>query len=221
MRDIESQALFEGLAGGGDSVEAGLREKLLFEEVPVNRAIVRLALPSVFGQVILVIYNMADTFFVGLTRSDAMLTAVTVSMPAFMFLSAIANLFGVGGASTISRILGKNRPDQAGDACSFALWGCLALTLAYCGGTFLFLDQFVSLLGGTDPAVHAYAKSYVMLTVVLAGLPTAVSNLFSHLLRSEGRSGEAGAGVILGGVLNLCLDPLFMFVFLPPGLRPV
>lgn len=60
---------------------------------------------AVMGQIILVIYNMADTFFVGLTGSDAMITAVTVCMPAFMFLSAIANLFGVGGASVIARAL--------------------------------------------------------------------------------------------------------------------
>ena len=74
------------------------KEKYLFEESPVLKAILSLALPSVMGQIILVVYNMADTFFVGLTKSDAMITAVTVCMPAFMFLSAISNLFGVGGA---------------------------------------------------------------------------------------------------------------------------
>ena len=83
------------------------REKHLFEEAPMAEAILSLAMPAVMGQIILVIYNMADTFFVGLTGSDAMITAVTVCMPAFMFLSAIANLFGVGGASVIARALGN------------------------------------------------------------------------------------------------------------------
>lgn len=71
----------------------------MFEDEPVGRAIMKLAMPAVIGQIILVIYNMADTFFVGLTGSDAMITSVTVCMPAFMILSAIANLFGAGGAA--------------------------------------------------------------------------------------------------------------------------
>lgn len=83
------------------------RSKALFEDEPVGRAIMKLAMPAVIGQIILVIYNMADTFFVGLTGSDAMITSVTVCMPAFMILSAIANLFGAGGASAIARAPGQ------------------------------------------------------------------------------------------------------------------
>ena len=79
----------------------------LFERTPIPKAILELALPAMAGQIILVIYNMADSFFLGLTGSDAMITAVTICMPAFLFLSAIANLFGVGGASVISRSLGN------------------------------------------------------------------------------------------------------------------
>ena len=105
------------------------KEKYLFEESPVMRAIFALAFPSVMGQIMLVIYNMADTFFVGLTGSDVMVTAVTVCMPAFMFLSAISNLFGVGGASVISRMLGAGRREEARRASSFAVWGCAAVTL--------------------------------------------------------------------------------------------
>ena len=124
------------------------KEKRLFEEAPVFKAILSLALPSVIGQIILVIYNMADTFFVGLTGSDAMITAVTVCMPAFMFLSAISNLFGVGGASVISRSLGKNDRQRAKHAAAFAFWGCLAVTALYSLGVFLLMDPFINLLGG-------------------------------------------------------------------------
>ena len=81
-------------------------EATVFEREPVPNAIARLALPTIVGQVILVIYNMADTFFIGLSGSDAKLAAVTVCLPAFMFLSAIANLFGVGGAGEAARSLG-------------------------------------------------------------------------------------------------------------------
>ena len=107
------------------------QEKELFERTPVPRAILRLALPSVVGQIILVVYNMADTFFVAQTGSDAMISAVTVCMPAFMFLSAIANLFGVGGSSVIAQALGKEERDRAGHASAFALAGCAARVVLY------------------------------------------------------------------------------------------
>lgn len=193
------------------------KEIELFEKIPVWRAIVNLALPSVMGQIILVIYNMADTFFVGMTASDAKITAVTVCMPAFMFLSAISNLFGVGGASVISRMLGVKNKDGAKHASQFAVFGCAAVALLYSLGAWLFLDLFVDLLGGADKEVHELACSYMMLAVVGGGVVTALNTLFSHLVRAEGRSMQASLGIIIGGVLNILFDPLFMFVILEPG----
>ena len=193
------------------------KKKELFETKPVMRAIVCLAFPSVIGQIILVIYNIADTFFVGMTKSDAMITAVTVCMPAFMFLSAISNLFGVGGASVISRALGRHEEKKAKDASRFAVWGCLCVTALYSLCAFLLLDTFVDLLGGSNPSVHYHSKMYMTVTVVLGGVPTAMNTLLSHLLRAEGRSSQASFGIAVGGILNVLLDPLFMFVVLPAG----
>ncbi len=193
------------------------KEKYLFEESPVMKAIISLALPSVMGQIILVIYNMADTFFVGLTKSDAMITAVTVCMPAFMFLSAISNLFGVGGASVISRLLGAQKRDQAKHASAFAIWGCIAVSLLYSLGVFVFMDGFVNLLGGAAEDVHSYSCQYMLVVVVGGGVVTALNTLLSHLIRAEGRSMQASLGIIIGGVLNIVLDPLLMFVILEPG----
>ena len=107
------------------------KENRIFEEYPILRAVLTLAIPTVISQIILVIYNMADTFFIGLTGSDARITAVTVCMPAFMFLSAVSNLFGVGGASVISRALGTGDERTARNTASFAFWGCAAATLLY------------------------------------------------------------------------------------------
>lgn len=193
------------------------REKTLFEDVPVLEAIFKLAVPTVVGQIILVLYNMADTFFIGLTGSDAMITAATVCMPAFMFLQAISNLFGVGGASVISRALGARDLQRAKDTASFAFWGCAALTLVYSLGAWLFAGPFVDLLGGSNPLVHDYAVEYLTFTVVVGGLATSLNALLAHLVRSEGRSLQASIGVALGGVMNIVLDPLFMFVILPRG----
>lgn len=194
------------------------KEKELFESTPIMRAIAELAFPSIMGQIILVIYNMADTFFVGLTRSDEMITAVTVCMPAFMFLSAISNLFGVGGASVISRFLGLHNKKDASRASSFAIWGCTAVSALYAFGAWLFMDTFVDLLGGGNNAtVHTEACRYMLIAVVSGGVVTALNTLFSHLVRAEGRSLQASIGIVLGGVLNMALDPLFMFVILPRG----
>lgn len=193
------------------------REKYLFEESPVMKAIISLALPSIMGQIILVIYNMADTFFVGLTRSDEMITAVTVCMPAFMFLSAISNLFGVGGASVISRLMGAKQRKQAKHAAAFAIWGCIAVSTVYALGVYIFMDGFVDLLGGKADGVHEFSCQYMLVAVVIGSVVTSLNTLLSHLIRAEGRSMQASLGIIIGGVLNIILDPLFMFVILEPG----
>ena len=113
----------------------------LFRDAPVLRAVLSLALPSIAGQVILVIYNIADTLFVSFSGSDEMITTVTVCMPAFMFLSAISNLFGVGGASVISRALGANLREKAKQVAAFAIWGCISVTALYCLSARLFLHR--------------------------------------------------------------------------------
>ena len=179
-------------------------------------ALVRLALPTVAGQIILVLYNMADTFFIGLHGSDAMLTAVTVSMPAFLFLSALANLFGVGGASVIAQAAGKGDRPSARAASSFAVIGGLLSALAYALITYLFLTPYLSLLGGDAPQVAGHARAYILCTVVFGGGASLMSILLSHLLRAEGRPVLAGIGISIGGLLNIALDPLFIFVLLPP-----
>ena len=194
-----------------------IKERALFEESPIIQAIIRLAFPTVIGQIIMVVYNMADTFFIGLMGSDATVTAVTICMPAFMFLSAISNLFGIGGASVISRALGARKMERARDTASFAFWGCLAFTLLYTLGVWIFMDLFIDALGGSNAAVHAHARVYLIVTVVLGGIFAAMSTFLSHLVRSEGRSIHASVGIVMGGILNMVLDPLFMFVILPKG----
>ena len=189
----------------------------IFECQRTLPAVLRLGLPTIAGQVILVLYNLADTFFIGLTENDAKLISVTVCMPAFMVLSAIANLFGVGGTSAISRAFGKKDEGRAGQSGAFALWGAAVVTLLYCLLIWLLADPIVDLLGGAHRDVHASAKTYLLVTVALGGFCTTGSNLLAHLIRTEGNAAISGIGIILGGLLNIGLDPLFMFVLLPAG----
>ena len=114
-------------------------------------------------------------------------------------------------------VIGARREDRAKSASSFAFWGCLAVSLLYSLLAWIFRDPFVNLLGGVHPAVHAHAAEYITVTVVIGGTAASTATLFSHLVRSEGRSLHASIGVMLGGILNIALDPLFMFVILPPG----
>lgn len=192
-------------------------KKYLFEKCPINESIMKLAIPSVMGQIILVIYNMADTFFIGLTNDDAMIAAVTICMPAFMLLSAISNLFGVGGASVISRAIGRKNKKLALQASSLAFWGCLSVTIFFSLLVWLTMDPFVNLLGGANQIVHMHTRSYLLITVVFGGVTTSSNMLLSHLIRSEGRSLQASIGIFIGGILNIILDPIFMFFILKPG----
>lgn len=189
----------------------------IFENEPATKALLKLALPTVLGQVMIVLYNMADTFFIGQTNDNIKITAVTMCMPAFMFISAIANLFGIGGSSVISRALGKNNNDRAKYACAFGFWGCIVVTLLYSLGVYLFLDPFVDFLGGSNNQVHVLASEYLKCTVVVGGLFTGLASFMSHIVRSEGKSIHASIGVLLGGFLNIILDPIFMFVIMEPG----
>ena len=198
------------------------KKNYLFEEMPVFKAIMKSALPSVIGQLILVIYNIADTFFIGMASNNAyfvengltnaLMSGVTICMPVFMIISAISNLFGIGAGSVISRSAGKQNYNRAKDASGFAVYGCLISLVVYCLLSFLLINPIASFLSGGDMVVANYAKTYIFITITLFGLPTGLNTLMSHLLRAEGRSFNASFGIALGGILNVILDPLFMFV---------
>ena len=200
------------------------KKKDLFENQPVLKAIMTLAIPSIIGQLILVIYNMTDTFFIGLAASkmsdgvlgNALVAGVTICMPVYMILSAISNLFGIGASSVISRSLGKGNPWRAKNSSRFAFYGCLLTTIIYCLLVLAVSTPLANLLSGNKSVeTSAYANQYILYCVVIFGVPTAINTLFSHLLRAQGKSLHASVGIVLGGVLNCALDPLFMFVIMP------
>ena len=184
----------------------------LFENKPIIVAVLAMALPSIIGQIILVIYNMADTLFVGLTENHILINAVTICMPAYMILTAISNLFGVGGSSVIARSLGKGNEKRARRASSFAFWGCLLVSLIYCAIIAIFAENIAHMLGANDAETINHAAYYLRIAVAICGVPTAINTLFSHLIRSQGLGFHASFGIALGGILNVALDPLFIFV---------
>jgi hypothetical protein len=112
-------------------LSVGTEKDDLFSSMPERKAVVTLAIPTVISQIIIVIYNMADTFFVGQLDDPNQVAAATFAMPLFMFMTAIANLFGIGGASLISRCLGANKREKASHCSSFCVWTAVAAAFFY------------------------------------------------------------------------------------------
>ncbi len=188
----------------------------LFERMPVGRALMMMALPTIVSQMITMIYNLADTFFIGMSNDPYKVAAASVVGILYFMLNALANLFGVGGGSLLSRLLGEKRPDDARRVGAFSIYGSLGIAAVYSLICFLFTEPLARLLGASDNTV-AYASSYLFWVVVVGGIPSTIALTMSHLLRSAGYSKESGFGLGLGGVANIILDPLFMFVILPSG----
>ena len=188
----------------------------IFEAMPVPKALRAMAIPTIFGQIIVLIYNLADTFYVGRTGNPYMVAGVSLILPVFNILIALANLSGVGGSSYISRLLGIGRNEEAGRVSSFSIYSsvCLAAVFSICIA--VFMTPILRLLGAGENT-FIYARQYVLCVIVFGGIPTVLANVLSGILRSTGVAKEAGIGVAMGGILNIVLDPLFMFVLLPEG----
>ena len=188
----------------------------LFQSLPVPAALRKMIVPAIISQLIVLIYNMADTFFVGQTNNPYMVAGTSLMLPVFNITLCLAGLAGIGGGSLISRLLGQGREDEARKVSAFSLYLGLAISALFALGIGLFMEPVLTLLGAGDNT-YAYARQYALCVIVIGGIPTVLSNVLSNLIRSVGRSREASAGIILGGLLNIALDPLFMFVLLPRG----
>lgn len=187
------------------------REKRIFEELPIRKAVTTLAVPTVISQLIVLVYNMADTWFIGQTKDPYQVAAVTVCYPIFMLLSAISNLFGIGGGSLISRLLGRKEYDQAGKVATFTIWASVAFTLVYSTVVFFGRDYMLGAMG-IDEETIAYASDYLLWTVVIGGWVTVLNMVIAGLIRSEGGARIASIGMSIGGILNMVFDPIFIFV---------
>ena len=181
----------------------------LFENAPIRRAVLSQIIPAVASQMIALIYNLADTYFVGLLNDPVQTAAVTVAAPSFVMLTAISNLFGVGGASAIARALGRKAPEQARQISALAAWFGAAAGVLF---SLLFAGlaaPILRLCGAKQDTLDA-AFRYARWVVIFGGPFTVLNTLLANLIRSEGGAIHASIGVSLGGLLNIVLDPLFV-----------
>ena len=181
----------------------------LFEQMPVAQAVRRQILPSIASQMVLLLYNLADTYFVGLLNDPSQTAAVSVAYTVTVLMTAIANLFAVGGASCMARAMGRHDGDGVRRIAAISFWWCLLSAVLFSGAFALLVSPLLHLCGATAET-YALAFHYAKWVVIWGG-PCAILNiLLSNLLRAEGSAGLASAGVSLGGIINIVLDPFFV-----------
>lgn len=188
----------------------------LFETRPIPSALATMAIPTVISQLITLVYNIADTWFIGQTNNPYMVAASSLVLTVFLMLSAIANLYGAGGGSLVVRLLGSRNEEEARKVASLSLIMAIGTTLVFSLLCLIFMNPLLRFLGASDYTI-GFARQYLFVVVVIGGLPTVLSNTMSAMLRNIGYSKEAGFGLGMGGILNVILDPIFMFMILPDG----
>lgn len=180
----------------------------LFEEAPVSKAVAVMAIPTMISMLVVVIYNMADTFFIGQTGDPMQVAAVSLATPVFMVFMALGNLFGIGGSSAISRALGERKVERARNISSFCCYGSLGLGIVM---AFIFLvgmNGILKLIGASENTID-YARDY--LTYIAFGGPFIMfGTAFGNILRGEGAAKESMIGNMIGTVTNIVLDPIMI-----------
>ncbi len=187
----------------------------LFEQASVPKAVMSMAIPTVISSLVMVIYNLADTYFVGMLNDPVQNAAVTLAAPVLLAFNAINNLFGVGSSSMMSRALGAKDYDMVRRVSAFGFY-CTVL------GSFLFsllctlAEHPLLVLLGTDAQTYAATGEYLKWTVLLGAVPAILNVVLAYMVRSEGATLHASIGTMSGCILNMLLDPVFI---LPWGLN--
>ncbi len=181
----------------------------IFEELPVRQAVLKQIIPAVASQMIALLYSLADTYFVGMLNAPAQTAAITVVYSAFIMLTALSNLFGIGGASVIARRLGKKNPQAAQEVSSVCFWFGAAIAVCFSLFFLLFAHPILYLCGANE-STFALAYTYAKWVIVYGGIFSILSTLLANLIRAEGSAAQASFGLSLGGILNIILDPLFI-----------
>ncbi len=191
-------------------------KRFLFEEDSVPHALAVMVLPAVASQLITLVYNLADTWFVGRTNNPYMVAACSLVLPVYMLTIVISNIFGAGGGTLISRLIGSGQDEEASRVSAACIRMALASAVIFSLLCFFGMTPLLRILGASDN-ILAFSRQYMFFVVVIGGIPVILSNTLSSLLRSIGLSSKASFGLGMGGILNIVLDPLFMFVILPDG----
>ena len=182
----------------------------LMENTPMPKAILRLAIPTVFSTVISIVYNLTDTYFIGLLDDPVQLGAISLAFPVFTFLQAIGNMFGLGAPSYISRCLGARKYEEVRKTSAVSVYVTAILTVVLTLLVSFFMEPILRLIGTSDDTVgptRDYLRLIVGFSIVLI-----LQIILPALLRAEGKAKEAMIGMVIGTVLNIVLDPVLILL---------
>lgn len=183
----------------------------LFREAAIPKAVLQNAVPAMLAMLMVLIYNLADTFFIGQNHDALQVAAVSLATPVFLIFMSIGSIFGIGGTSVISRAIGAGWQDYAKKVCSFCMWGSVMTGLLLAALFLIFMDNILAWIG-VSPDTWQFAKTYLMI-VSFCGPFTTVSNYYSNVIRAEEKAGQAMIGQVLGNLLNIVLDWILILGF--------
>lgn len=191
------------------------QKAVLFEQTPIPRAVAQLAVPTVLSSLVMVMYNMADTYFVGMINNPVQNAAVALAAPVLLAFNAVNNLFGVGSSSMMSRALGSRDYELVRRSSAFGFYCSV-----FCGALFsllctLFAGNLLGILGA-DETTWEPTRAYLRWTVMCGAVPAILNVVMAYMVRSEGAALHASVGTMSGCILNMILDPVFI---LPGGLN--
>lgn len=183
----------------------------IFSKAPVSQAVFKNALPAMAAMLMVLVYNLADTFFIGQTHDALQVAAVSLATPVFLIFMAVGTIFGIGGTSVISRALGEGNEDYAKKTCAFCMWSCIIVGIVMAVLFLIFMKPILSLIGASSDTWDL-TKTY--LTIVTCSGPfVLISNCYTNIIRAEGKSGNAMMGQLLGNLFNVILDPVMILGF--------
>ena len=189
-------------------MEKTQKEKL-FEDYPIKKAVAALAVPTILSSLVMVLYNLADTFFVGILNDPVENAAVALAGPLLLAFNAVNNLFGVGSSSLMSRALGKKDYKTVGKASAFGFYGALFFGVLFSILCTVFRNPLLQMLGADATTINA-TNGYINWTVSLGAAPAILNVVMAYLVRSEGAAMHASVGTMSGCFLNILLDPVFI-----------
>lgn len=181
----------------------------LFENIPVRKAVMKLSVPTVLSSLVMVIYNLADTYFVGMLNNPIENSAVTLAAPLLLAFNAVNNLFGVGSSSMMSRALGRKDFDTVYRSSAFGFY-CAVISGALFSLLYTLLHIPLLTILGADSETAAATQQYLKWTVGFGAVPAILNVVLAYLVRAEGASLHASVGTMSGCILNIILDPFFV-----------
>jgi putative MATE family efflux protein len=183
--------------------------------MPIPKAVAQLSIPMVVGSLVMILYNLADTFFVGMLNDPIQTAGVTLAAPILLAFNAVNNLFGVGASSMMSRAMGRKDYETVYKSSAFAFWCAIFSGLLFSVACTVFKNPLLQLLGANETTIQATAN-YMFWTVTCGAVPSILNVVIGYMIRSEGAALHASIGTMSGCILNIILDPIFI---LPWGLN--